>query len=179
METQIHPETGCVLQRDTRPFTVRIKGVCRTEEVTVPGWYPDDDGDAIFEGDGLAIISEAQRRLDPNPRRGRRAEGPHHPDPHHRLAEYILEAMWSTHKPDPHFDTRPHIDSRHGLRDVVAEGLFDMIAIAEVVWEKLRADDLSATWEERLKALERRVATIEQAVTSDTSEAEGAVERNG
>jgi HTH-type transcriptional regulator / antitoxin MqsA len=54
-DTRIHPETGAILRRDIRPFPVG------DQMVDVPGWYPDDDGDAIFEADGLAVIGEAQK----------------------------------------------------------------------------------------------------------------------
>lgn len=53
-DTRIHPETGAILRRDIRPFPVG------DQMVDVPGWYPDDEGDAIFEADGLEIIGAAQ-----------------------------------------------------------------------------------------------------------------------
>lgn len=51
-ETRIHPETGKVLRRDVRPQTVTFGSMTRI--VDVPGWYPEDDGDAIHSGADLA-----------------------------------------------------------------------------------------------------------------------------
>ena len=47
-ETRIHPETGEVLRRDTRQWTVSFGSLARA--VDVPGWYPDGDGDSIHSG---------------------------------------------------------------------------------------------------------------------------------
>ena len=56
VETRIHPETGKILHRDVRPQTVRFGALSQT--VNVPGWYPDDDSDAIHTG---ADLSESDR----------------------------------------------------------------------------------------------------------------------
>jgi HTH-type transcriptional regulator/antitoxin MqsA len=47
-KTRIHPETGKILRRDTRPQTVKFGSMTRV--VDVPGWYPDDDSDSIHSG---------------------------------------------------------------------------------------------------------------------------------
>jgi HTH-type transcriptional regulator/antitoxin MqsA len=51
-ETRIHPVTGAALRRGVRPQAVTFGSMSRTVEV--PGWYPDDDGDAIHSGADLA-----------------------------------------------------------------------------------------------------------------------------
>ncbi|KGA95303.1 hypothetical protein IL54_4613 [Sphingobium sp. ba1] len=51
---RIHPTTGATLTRDIRPLTIA------GQIIQVQGWYPADDGDAIFEADGLAVIAKAQ-----------------------------------------------------------------------------------------------------------------------
>lgn len=55
-ETRIHPVTGMLLKRDIRPFTVEYGSMAR--EVELPGWYPDDDGDAVHSGFDLAEVDE-------------------------------------------------------------------------------------------------------------------------
>lgn len=56
-ETRIHPQTGQELRRDTRPQTVCVGSLSRA--VDVPGWYPDDDGDAVHTGADLKLFDEA------------------------------------------------------------------------------------------------------------------------
>lgn len=60
-KTRIHPETGKTLRRDVRPGTIRFGSLTRT--VDVPGWYPDDDGDAIHSGADLAESDRVYREL--------------------------------------------------------------------------------------------------------------------
>ena len=60
-ETRIHPETGTLLRRSVRPQTVKFGSMTRTVEV--PGWYPDDDGDAIHSGADLAESDRVFRAL--------------------------------------------------------------------------------------------------------------------
>jgi HTH-type transcriptional regulator/antitoxin MqsA len=60
-ETRIHPETGKVLSRDTREQIVRFGTL--SQKVLVPGWYPDDDGDAIHSGRDLAESDEVYKKL--------------------------------------------------------------------------------------------------------------------
>jgi HTH-type transcriptional regulator/antitoxin MqsA len=58
---RIHPETGATLHRDVRPFTVTYKG--RGLTVDQPGWYPENDGDALFVGKDLEPAATALKRL--------------------------------------------------------------------------------------------------------------------
>lgn len=60
-ETRIHPETGKVLHRDVRPQIVVVGSLTRT--IDVPGWYPDDDSDAIHSGTDLKASNEAFKAL--------------------------------------------------------------------------------------------------------------------
>lgn len=55
-DERTHPETGKRLRRDVRPQTIRFGSLART--VAVPGWYPDDDSDALHSGSDL-IASDA------------------------------------------------------------------------------------------------------------------------
>ena len=59
--TMIHPLTGEILRRDIRPHEFRYKGESITVEMS--GWYPDDDSDAIFSQEDLAITTEVLRIL--------------------------------------------------------------------------------------------------------------------
>src|SRR5687768_568466 len=60
-ETRIHPETGKELRREVREQTVVVGSLART--VDVPGWYPDDDSDAIHSGVDLKASNEAFKAL--------------------------------------------------------------------------------------------------------------------
>ena len=60
-ETQIHPVTGKVLRRDVRPQTVVVGSLSRT--LDVPGWYPDDDGDAVHSGADLKEMDDVYKAL--------------------------------------------------------------------------------------------------------------------
>ena len=60
-ETRIHPETGKVLRRGVRRQTVKFGSMARAVEV--PGWYPDDDSDAIHTGADLADSDRVFREL--------------------------------------------------------------------------------------------------------------------
>ena len=42
-QTLIHPETGALLKRALRIETVSYMGM--SKEVSIEGWFPDDDGD--------------------------------------------------------------------------------------------------------------------------------------
>jgi HTH-type transcriptional regulator/antitoxin MqsA len=55
------PETGQVLRRDTRPFTVRYKE--RQIVIDLPGYYPDGDGESVHVGDDMAAADAALRVL--------------------------------------------------------------------------------------------------------------------
>jgi HTH-type transcriptional regulator/antitoxin MqsA len=59
--TMPSPETGLVLRRDTRPFTVRYKE--REIVVDLPGYYPDGDGESVHVGDDMAAADAALRVL--------------------------------------------------------------------------------------------------------------------
>ncbi len=51
-ETRVHPTTGKTLRRDVRTQVVSFGSISR--EVSVPGWYPDDDSDSVHSGADLA-----------------------------------------------------------------------------------------------------------------------------
>ncbi len=59
--TVMSPETGELLTRGVRPFTVTYKGQSIT--VDLPGWYPDGDGDGVLLGDDMAAADHALREL--------------------------------------------------------------------------------------------------------------------
>ena len=54
---KIHPITEKILHRDIRPMEFTYKG----EKITVdmPGWYPDDDSEAIFTQEDAKFADEA------------------------------------------------------------------------------------------------------------------------
>lgn len=60
-ETRIHPVTGETLTRGVRTETVRYGD--RSEEVEVPGWYPEGDGDSIHTGADLEAAEASGKRL--------------------------------------------------------------------------------------------------------------------
>lgn len=60
-ETRIHPETGKELRRGVRQQTVCVGSLSRA--VDVPGWYPDDDSDALHSGADLKASNEAFKAL--------------------------------------------------------------------------------------------------------------------
>jgi len=60
-EMRIHPETGKILTRDIREQIVRFGPLA--QKVLVPGWYPDDDSDAIHSGKDLAEANEIYKKL--------------------------------------------------------------------------------------------------------------------
>jgi HTH-type transcriptional regulator/antitoxin MqsA len=59
--TMIHPETGALLTRQRRMETVEYMG--RKRIVEVVGFYPEDDGDAVFIGSDADPMDEAFREL--------------------------------------------------------------------------------------------------------------------
>jgi len=59
--TMVSPETGEVLTRGVRPFTVAYKGQSIT--VDLPGYYPAGDGDGVLVGDDMAAADVALRAL--------------------------------------------------------------------------------------------------------------------
>ena len=60
-ETRVHPETGKTLRRRVGPQTISFGSMSRT--INVPGWYPDDDSDAIHSGADLAESDRIFREL--------------------------------------------------------------------------------------------------------------------
>jgi HTH-type transcriptional regulator/antitoxin MqsA len=59
--TMIHPETGAVLTRQRRMETVEYMG--RKKIVEVVGFFPADDGEAVFIGSDADPMDEAFREL--------------------------------------------------------------------------------------------------------------------
>ncbi len=55
------PETGQLLSRDIRPFTVHYKGSGMT--VDLPGYYPKNAGESVQVGADMAAADEALRLL--------------------------------------------------------------------------------------------------------------------
>ena len=55
------PETGEVLTRGVRPFTVTYKGHATT--VDLPGYYPEGEGDGVLVGNDMALADMALRSL--------------------------------------------------------------------------------------------------------------------
>lgn len=51
------PETGQMLRRDSRPFTVRYKG--HEIVVDLPGYYPDGNGESVHVGVDMAAADDA------------------------------------------------------------------------------------------------------------------------
>lgn len=60
-ETRIHPVTGATLRRAVRPMKVNY--AIYSETVEVPGWYPEEDGDAVHTGKDLAEWNETLLRM--------------------------------------------------------------------------------------------------------------------
>lgn len=55
------PETGQTLRRDSRPFAVRYKG--HEIVVSLPGYYPDGEGESVHVGADMAAADDALRVL--------------------------------------------------------------------------------------------------------------------
>lgn len=60
-QTMVSPETGEILRRGVRPFTVTYKGKSRTVELA--GYYPDGGNDGIHVGNDMAVTDAALRDL--------------------------------------------------------------------------------------------------------------------
>ena len=60
-ETMFAPETGEILTRDVRPFTVTYKG--QSIIVDLPGYYPASNNEGVLIGDDMAAADEALRIL--------------------------------------------------------------------------------------------------------------------
>lgn len=61
MSHRVHPVTGKSLTRGVRIQTVRHGTL--SQEVSVPGWYPEDGSDSIHTGADLERKEVAQREL--------------------------------------------------------------------------------------------------------------------
>jgi HTH-type transcriptional regulator/antitoxin MqsA len=59
--TMASPETGELLTRGVRPFTVSYKEHAVT--VDLPGYYPDGEGDGVHVGDDMGAADAALRAL--------------------------------------------------------------------------------------------------------------------
>jgi HTH-type transcriptional regulator/antitoxin MqsA len=59
--TMLSPETGEMLIRGVRPFTVAYKG--RNVIVDLPGYYPLGDGDGVHVGDDMSVVDRAIQSL--------------------------------------------------------------------------------------------------------------------
>lgn len=59
--TMACPETGAILTRGTRPFTLRYKGHELTVEL--PGYYPKGDGESVHVGNDMVVTDLALRQL--------------------------------------------------------------------------------------------------------------------
>jgi HTH-type transcriptional regulator / antitoxin MqsA len=55
------PETGEMLTRGLRPFTVTYKDSSVT--IDLPGYYPAGEGDGVHVGEDMKIVDEALRAL--------------------------------------------------------------------------------------------------------------------
>lgn len=60
-DTRIHPVTGKRLKRDVRPMVLTYATLSRT--IMAPGWYPDDESDAIHAGADLAEYDPALQQM--------------------------------------------------------------------------------------------------------------------
>jgi HTH-type transcriptional regulator / antitoxin MqsA len=60
-ETMVAPETGELLKRDVRPFTVTYKGQSIT--VDLPGYYSASSDEGVLIGDDMRVTDEALRIL--------------------------------------------------------------------------------------------------------------------
>jgi len=56
-QTRIHPETGAVLRRRRRDYTVVYRDLERT--IKINGWFPVDDGDGILSSEDAKPIDAA------------------------------------------------------------------------------------------------------------------------
>ncbi len=61
LATMIAPETGDLLTRGVRPFSVSYKGAAC--DVDLPGYYPDGNGDGVHVGDDMRVVDQALRQL--------------------------------------------------------------------------------------------------------------------
>jgi HTH-type transcriptional regulator/antitoxin MqsA len=57
MNNPVDPDTGTVLHRDVRPFTLTYKGESITFDM--PGWYGDHPDEGVFEAEDMKISDRA------------------------------------------------------------------------------------------------------------------------
>lgn len=60
-QSMVSPETGAVLTRGVRPFSVNYRG--ETIVVDLPGYYPAGDGDGVHIGKDMSAADAALRLL--------------------------------------------------------------------------------------------------------------------
>lgn len=60
-ETIVSLETGELLRREIRPFTVRYRG--RERVVDLPGYYPIGEGESVHVGEDMAAVDAALAAL--------------------------------------------------------------------------------------------------------------------
>jgi HTH-type transcriptional regulator / antitoxin MqsA len=81
-KTMTAPETGEMLTRGVRPFTVTYKG--ESVIVDLPGYYPPGEGEGLHVGNDMSAVDEALRDLKekvegvPSPATIRRVRGKLH-----------------------------------------------------------------------------------------------------
>ena len=61
MDERISPLTGQTLKRDVRSLELRYKGL--SVRIDMPGWYGEDDEDALHSGDDMKVSDRALCRL--------------------------------------------------------------------------------------------------------------------
>ncbi len=57
MTNPVDPDTGTVLQRDVRPFTLSYKGESITFDM--PGWYGNHPDEGVFEPEDMKVSDRA------------------------------------------------------------------------------------------------------------------------
>lgn len=60
-DTMVCPQTGQMLLRGVRPFTVTYKG--KTKTVDLPGYYPETGDDGVHVGNDMRVTDAALRVL--------------------------------------------------------------------------------------------------------------------
>jgi HTH-type transcriptional regulator/antitoxin MqsA len=61
MTSPVDPETGALLHRDVRPFTLTYKGESIT--VAMPGWYGQQYDEGVFDANDMKVSDRALNRL--------------------------------------------------------------------------------------------------------------------
>ncbi|BBU61360.1 hypothetical protein MSC49_12950 [Methylosinus sp. C49] len=61
MDERISPLTGRTLKRDVRPLELRYKE--SSVRIDMPGWYGEDDEDALHSGEDMKVSDRALCRL--------------------------------------------------------------------------------------------------------------------